>query len=1188
MPRRNILVVHGLEDLKAARRSSLDYVYAFERYAPENNYHYHQIYLPLPECVRRIPWDAVIFESTALCFVTLPSREQIERIRDQWAFLRRAPAVKIAFPQDDASHGAVLDLFLGWLHVDAVYTVLPGHIELIYPVTSRQADFFPTFAGLIDDRSIEELQAMARPFDERRWQIGQRVTMHPAWGGRLSQLKGLAALAVQEEARRRGVAENISVDESDVFFGDDWYRFLGDCRLVVGAEGGMSVWDPYGAIEASVAAYCAAHPRAAFDEIADNCFPGLDGRFSFPVITPRVFEAALMGCGQILVEGAYDGIIEASRHYIPLKADFSNLAEVFEAVGNRGRVHALIDATRRDLVDSPRYRFSTLVAEVFEYIDRQSQPAGTPSSADEFARHLSAYDAELVQLTAAAGLSEEHLEGPALRDWVRSALIGQVAEPGRIDALLERTLPPAGGLDARVAETAAATGGSPDSASPEVAAASEPPRVRAGLPWLRRAAGWGVALVVAAVTYPLAVAALGALAPPQGAGPAMAPWVSLPLAIAIVLAWAVLPRRFVLLSPQGLRAGVAAAAAWAIAAHAVWLVFEFSIGRIGVLDRRLPLLTIGMQAALALGAIFAARCVFDRRWRYWCLALAASLPVLLVAMPEATHLLPLFSRVHLALAAFAAIGLTSFEMLVVHRGADMHSPAGYAFGVVAAATATQAVWIFSLFGLDLLAAVPRWLPPANIVLGAAVAGVLPIAIDLWRGRLTAANFLSAAASGGDPATRAALRLGSQQGRRNAWLFSERRVLDDARLARLVESLVQAGWRIVVCGRDDVAAVPSAWNYVSLPQASGFRPSLRFGLSLLAAMAVGLVAIGWPRWLRRRAGLACYWCCPEALNLRRSLRDVALSHPDLLPELVIADGALAGGMAAALARWAGAKLVVDFGGGAAEPPPRDPRWAFGAYAYVEIVADLWLRRADLVTVPSAQLAARLLAERRIARPALVLRALPLKPAEPFRPAGERIKVLYQGSLWHPQQLHVAIQSMALWRPEFDLVLQGEGDPAYIAELRRLAARLGLGDRISIEPAPPASQRLAAANRADIGYLSYPQRPQLMDSAAPPKFFDYLAAGLAVCVIDLGDMAQLVRRYRLGRLIPQHSAPTIAEAVNGFTREAIDDCKRSALAAVEELDWETEKLKVLRAFDALLGAAPMDQPAASSEAVARSAA
>jgi hypothetical protein len=438
----NVLIVHNVEDLTRARRSTLDYIYAFGRYAPGHNYHYHRIYLPVPVVVRQLEWDAVIFDSTALGFVTMRPRDRVQAIRDRWRFLRQSPAVKLAFPQDDASHGAILDQFFAWLSVDAVYTVRPEKQDLIYPISSRRAEFRPTLSGFIDDRSLAQLQQFARPFEHRSWQIGQRVTMYPAWGGRLARVKGLAALTIKEECQRRGIPENISVGPSDVFLGDDWYRFLGNCRFVVGAEGGHSIWDPYGVVQDQVNAYVADHPDATFEAIEEECFPGLDCRFVFPGIGPRIFEAAVMGCGQILVEGEYRGLLQPGRHYIPLKRDFSNLAEVFDALRQLERIAMLRQAMLRDLVESPRFRFSTLVEDVFSFIDAHRRATASPRSAEEFAGQMSVYPEQLAALTFALGREQERLAGEPLRMWARLLLSGQIDDAELVARLVETNEPP--------------------------------------------------------------------------------------------------------------------------------------------------------------------------------------------------------------------------------------------------------------------------------------------------------------------------------------------------------------------------------------------------------------------------------------------------------------------------------------------------------------------------------------------------------------------------------------------------------------------------------------------------------------------------------------------------------------------------------------------------------------------------
>lgn len=362
----NVLVLHNIEDLSRARRSTLDHIYCFERYAPEHNYLYHRIMNPVTDALRTAEWDLVIFESTSLGIVTLRPRQNFQHLREAWTFLRKSSALKIAFPQDDATHSAFLDYFFFWLGIDIVFSVRPERREQLYPLSSKSAEFVATVAGYIDDRSLDELTQLARPWSEREWVVGQRVTMYPAWGGRFARRKSMIAVRFHDECVKRGLRENVSTESGEVFLGDDWYRFLGDCQFVVGAEGGHGLWDPHGVIQDEVNDYVSRFPDASFEEVEDNCFYGLDGRDSFPGFPPRILEAAMMGCGQILLEGKYRGFIEPGKHYLEVRDDYSNLDEIFIAMQDKDRVAAMIRDTWSALVENPAFRYSTLVNRVFE------------------------------------------------------------------------------------------------------------------------------------------------------------------------------------------------------------------------------------------------------------------------------------------------------------------------------------------------------------------------------------------------------------------------------------------------------------------------------------------------------------------------------------------------------------------------------------------------------------------------------------------------------------------------------------------------------------------------------------------------------------------------------------------------------------------------------------------------------
>jgi hypothetical protein len=140
--------------------------------------------------------------------------------------------------------------------------------------------------------------------------------------------------------------------------GDAWLNFIGDSKFTLGANSGSSLLDPTGSIQRSVRTYLASHPDASFEEVEKSCFPGLDGKYSFTAISPRVLEAALLGSAQILVDGEYSGIVKPGEHFIPIRPDASNFPEVLDAWPTGRLVDGMIRRCREAVlsVDALRYK----------------------------------------------------------------------------------------------------------------------------------------------------------------------------------------------------------------------------------------------------------------------------------------------------------------------------------------------------------------------------------------------------------------------------------------------------------------------------------------------------------------------------------------------------------------------------------------------------------------------------------------------------------------------------------------------------------------------------------------------------------------------------------------------------------------------------------------------------------------
>ena len=188
--------------------------------------------------------------------------------------------------------------------------------------------------------------------------------------------------------------------------------------------------------------------------------------------------------------------------------------------------------------------------------------------------------------------------------------------------------------------------------------------------------------------------------------------------------------------------------------------------------------------------------------------------------------------------------------------------------------------------------------------------------------------------------------------------------------------------------------------------------------------------------------------------------------------------------------------------------------------------------------------------------------------PPRPVGERIEVLYHGIVGPERGLEVSIQSVRGWKPEYRLTIRGNGGSPHLDALKGLSREARVAERVRFEPAVPFGEIIPAANQADIGLFVQSDLSPQKRLALPNKFFEYVMAGLALCIADLPEMATLLQRHDLGVLARKLQPDAVAEAVNSLSRDRIMHYKAQALAAARLLNWENEQRTMIALFDELM--------------------
>lgn len=237
------------------------------------------------------------------------------------------------------------------------------------------------------------------------------------------------------------------------------------------------------------------------------------------------------------------------------------------------------------------------------------------------------------------------------------------------------------------------------------------------------------------------------------------------------------------------------------------------------------------------------------------------------------------------------------------------------------------------------------------------------------------------------------------------------------------------------------------------------------------------------------------------------------------------------------------------------------WRIRHQPIVRHIERTGIGQAQFVTCVSDGIARRLAEVYRLARKPTVVRNMPNYTASPHRLAGTPIRVLYHGIMAPGRGLEACIASVVHWRPEILLTLRGPGDEAYLNQLALQIDAHGVGARVSIVPPVAMTDLVEEARAFDIGLFVMPDSSLHNHHVLPNKFFEYIAAGLALCVSRLPEMEQLVDQYKLGACVQSSAAEDIAAAINSLSDGPLDDFKVNALAAARELCWEQESTKLL---------------------------
>lgn len=346
----------------------LEHIHAFPRFS-QHRYYVLSNLGDLPHWLDLSRFDGVIVHySLIACYEHYLSTDARRRIREFGGF-------KAAFVQDDYRWiNDTVDAF-AYMKIDALFPLAgPEIMDRVYsperlPGVRRET----VLTGYVP----EELSRRAvKPLSERPIDVGYRARKVPMWIGSHTLQKWQIADRFLADAPRYDLQVDISYREEDRIYGEAWIDFVSNCKAVLGTESGASVCDFTGNIQRQVEAHLRRDPEATFEQLRDLYFKDEDGRIMMNVISPRTFEAACLRTLMIFYDGYYSGILKPWRHYVPLRRDHSNMAEVVSVLRDEQRAQEIVDTAYREIALNPAYTFRALVDRVDAIIAEDYRATG--------------------------------------------------------------------------------------------------------------------------------------------------------------------------------------------------------------------------------------------------------------------------------------------------------------------------------------------------------------------------------------------------------------------------------------------------------------------------------------------------------------------------------------------------------------------------------------------------------------------------------------------------------------------------------------------------------------------------------------------------------------------------------------------------------------------------------------------
>ena len=278
--------------------------------------------------------------------------------------------LKFLFIQDEYDYTKRVWYWIRKMGFQLVFTVVPNDgIKTVYPQKEfPNTRFVTNLTGYVPEGLAPTVRLT--PPSKRAIVVGYRARALPVRYGQLGIEKISIGQTVKAYCDEHGIANDIAWTEEARIYGPKWYNFIISCKSMLGSESGSNVFDWEGNLNEVIKQYRSKNPNISDEEIYSNIVCPREIAGLMNQVSPRVFEAIASRTILVLYEGTYSEVVRPIEHYIVLKKDGSNLAEVIRLLQDGVFVDAMADRTFEEVIASGKYSYKTFVGMVDEEWDK--------------------------------------------------------------------------------------------------------------------------------------------------------------------------------------------------------------------------------------------------------------------------------------------------------------------------------------------------------------------------------------------------------------------------------------------------------------------------------------------------------------------------------------------------------------------------------------------------------------------------------------------------------------------------------------------------------------------------------------------------------------------------------------------------------------------------------------------------